>query len=89
MEHLAPLKQSPAVEPATLLNIDDGGLKHTASLSQLEELDIRSTAVTDSGLEIIEGFKQLRQLDVTDTGITKAGVETLRRALPRCRILSD
>lgn len=54
---------------------------------ELEELDLRDSAVTDQGLWKLRTLIQLKRLDVRGAPVTEQGVARLARALPNCEIL--
>ena len=68
--------------------ITDAGLKEVAKLQQLSWLNLYKTKVSDAGLKEVAKMKQLKVLGLVDNKITKAGVAQLKKALPKCIILS-
>ena len=68
--------------------ITDAGLKEVAKLQQLNKLDLSICRITDAGLKEVAKLKQLKVLGLVDNKITKAGVAQLKKALPKCIILS-
>lgn len=65
---------------------DAGLIAICAGLPELEELDLRDTAVTDQGLQALAALATLRQLDLHGSLVTEQGVAGLRTALPNCDI---
>ena len=68
--------------------ITDEGLKEVGKLPQLSWLYLYKTKVSDAGLKEVAKMKQLKVLGLVDNKITKAGVAQLKKALPKCIILS-
>lgn len=66
---------------------DDGLISLTALQSELEELDLRDSAVTDKGTITLRTLKKLKRLDLRGAPVTKQGVAALARALPGCEIV--
>jgi len=62
--------------------VGDEGLKHLASLPNLERLELSATKVTDAGLKYLERARNLSYLDLIGTAVTDAGMEHLQ-TLPR------
>lgn len=76
------------VENGVSLAVTDAGLVSLAVVqTELEELDLRDSAVTDKGLWSLRTLKQLKHLDVRGALVTEQGVTRLARALPECEIL--
>jgi serine/threonine protein kinase len=69
--------------------IADEALHHMAEWPQLQSLSLASTAITDRGLAHLEKRTSLREIDLDGTQVTREGVNRFRRALPRCRIVSE
>ena len=67
-------------------NITDAGLVHLKGLTGLQRLTLSST-ITDAGLVHLKGLTALRELNLRGTKITDAGAASLRKALPKARIL--
>lgn len=57
--------------------ITDDGLKHAASLTHLEWLDVAYTEVGDAGLAHVKSAARLNHLIAEHTRITDAGLETI------------
>lgn len=55
--------------------------------ADLEELDLRDSAVTDQGLWELRVLPKLKRLDVRGAPITEQGVARLASALPDCEII--
>jgi hypothetical protein len=68
-----------------VISVTDTGLKSLANHPELEELDLRDTAISDQGLGVIAHLGAL--LDVRGTQVTEQGVARLAEALPRCEIV--
>lgn len=66
---------------------DAGLVKLTAWQTELEELDLRDSAVTDKGLWALRTLTELKRLDVRGALVTEKGVGRLAHALPECEIL--
>jgi hypothetical protein len=66
--------------------VGDAGLAHLKGLTELRELNLRSTKVTDAGLAHLRGLTGLRKLDLRHTKVTAAGVQDLQKALPVVQI---
>jgi hypothetical protein len=52
---------------------NDGSINALAG-SDLEQLDVRYTAITDAGLDALKAFPKLKRLNVGGTAVTEAGV---------------
>jgi serine/threonine protein kinase len=87
---LASLKAFPNLEYLDLSHtkVGDAGLAYLASLSKLGKLSLIGLAVSDAGLPYLQGLSALQELDLTKTKVTAKGVADLRKALPRCQVLS-
>ena len=72
----------------SISKITDAGLTEVAKLKQLDHLTLTFTPITDAGLKEVAKMKQLKVLGLVDNKITKAGVAQLKKALPKCIILS-
>jgi len=85
------VNQLPGLERLELCQtrITDAGLKNLKVLAGLVQLVIVEPQITDAGLEPLKGLTRLRELHVLDTQATDDGVWKLRRALPRCHIITD
>ncbi|MEZ4376146.1 MAG: hypothetical protein R3B07_35400 [Polyangiaceae bacterium] len=57
--------------------LNDAGLAHIASLTDVQELDVSSGPVTDAGLRHLSPLKRLRRLRLSDYRITDAGLALL------------
>src|SRR4051794_23277388 len=55
----------------------DAAVAKLATLSELEILSLRRTAVTDAGLAAIRGLRKLRELDLGKTKVGDAGLAAL------------
>ncbi len=71
----------------------NAGLKHLKGLTNLEILNIGSTAgpigntqITDLGLENLKGLTKLKSLTVWGTKVSADGRRNLRESLPNCNI---
>ena len=65
----------------------DAGIEHLIGLTNLTSLNLDKTTVSDAALRHVKRIKKLRSLSLRDTKITPAALQTLRRELPRCRII--
>lgn len=72
---------------AAASNLTDAALPALVVYDELEELDLRETAVTDQGIQVLSALKRLKQLDLRGTGVTEEAVARLSAVLPACRIL--
>ena len=87
LKELAPLKQLASLGLG-FTKVTDAGLKELASLKQLTYLYLDGTKVTDAGLKDLEGLKNLSELYLNRTQVTVVGLWDLRKALPKCTIVS-
>lgn len=55
--------------------------------AELEDLDLRESAVTDSGLFFLRKLQNLKRLELRGASVTEQGVSRLARLLPECEIL--
>jgi len=68
-------------------NLTDAALPALAAYDELEDLDLRETAVTDQGIQALAALKRLKHLDLRGTNVTEHAVSRLAAVLPACRIL--
>ena len=68
--------------------ITDAGLKDIAKLKQLSSLSLFATQITDEGLKDVAKLQQLKSIDLFGNKVTKAGMAQLKKALPKCEIIS-
>jgi len=67
--------------------VTDAGLKHLKDLSSLQALGLSHTEITDAGLKHLANLRKLTFLKIQQTKVTEAGIESLKKALPKCRVL--
>jgi hypothetical protein len=67
--------------------VADDDLACLESLPRLRVLVLTSTAISDAGLRYLHDQQSLETIDLRFTAVTDAGVDSLRRALPKARIL--
>ena len=65
----------------------DAGLEYVKTLKNLERLVLESANITDVGLKHLEALKNLKMLYLGSKKCSDAAVESLRKALPKCKIL--
>jgi len=58
-------------------NVDDAGLQNLSGLTQIEELNLTSTAVGDAGVAHLRELKTLKVLELGSTSISDAGLSNL------------
>ena len=61
----------------TWTQIEDGGMKHLASLTKLKKLWANEIRITDEGLKPLKDLKELEELHVRGTPITDTGLSYL------------
>lgn len=88
LAHLAPLVQLEELDLHWYTKITNPGLAHLAPLKNLQRLDLVQTKITDPGLPHLESLRQLQELDLRSTKVTSQGVDQLRKALPKCNIMT-
>ncbi len=59
-------------------HVTDAGLRHLSSLTSLERLDLRDSAVTDAGVVHLRSMPNLDSLDLSGSGVSDAGLADLR-----------
>ena len=59
-------------------------MKHLATLTSLQTLDLSRARLTDVGLKELAKIKSLRSLNIRETKVTDAGAEEFLGALPNC-----
>jgi len=69
--------------------ITDAGLKEVAKLQKLTHLFLYDTKITDAGLKDVAKLQNLTVLRLYNTKVTRAGVAELKKALPKCNIVSN
>lgn len=70
-----------------VLTLTDASLPDIAKHAELEELDLRGTAITDAGLPALDALSGLKKLDLRNTSITAQAVDCLRAKLLACEIV--
>jgi Leucine-rich repeat (LRR) protein len=79
---------SPAVTPTTpAVGLTDSGVALLSSHTELEELDLRDSAVTDAGLTTLVKLTNLKRLDLRGAPVTEGGCQKLAKTLSNCEIL--
>jgi Ran GTPase-activating protein (RanGAP) involved in mRNA processing and transport len=58
-----------------------------SSHTELEELDLRDSAVTDAGLTTLVKLTNLKRLDLRGAPVTEGGCQRLAKTLSNCEIL--
>ena len=66
----------------------DEGLKELCALKNLTSINLVGTDVTDGGLKHLAGMKNLTFVYLDPRKVSKDAVEQLRKALPKCYIVS-
>lgn len=74
---------------STRLQARDSALPHLLEFPELTALDVSDSLVSDAGLKTIAALKNLAKLDLRDTSTTEAGVAELKKALPKCEVLTS
>jgi len=69
--------------------ITDDWLKILQGLHYVENVSIKSEAVTDLGLEHLSGLSNLRRVHLVNTNTTKKGEESLRASLSRSSLVTS
>jgi Leucine-rich repeat (LRR) protein len=65
------------------------GLEKVAGLSKIEWLDLQGcTRIGDDVVPVLARFRALQRVDLAGTRVTEKGVAALRRANPKCKILT-
>jgi internalin A len=65
------------------------GIDRLAGLSKMEWLDLQGCGrIGDDVVSVLAKFRALQRVDLAGTQVTDKGVEALRRANPRCKILT-
>jgi hypothetical protein len=67
--------------------LTDEGLAQLKGLEQLRYLDLCETSVTDRGLAHFRALTGLKDVRLVGTRVTEEGVKSLKKALPRARII--
>lgn len=68
--------------------ISDKGLQSIANAVLLERLWLDQTSITDRSVPLLSTFTKLSELHIVGTKITPAGLAKLKRAMPKCEIVS-
>jgi hypothetical protein len=68
--------------------ITDADLARIEDFPHLQVLHLNDTKVTDAGIGSIKPLTALEFLDLDGTKVTDSGINSLRRALPKCMVLS-
>ena len=84
MKELASLQH---VRSLSAHHLTDDGLRHVATLGELQELLLQGSQVTDAGAEHLKGLSTLRTIDLGRTKITDAGLRHLE-GLRQLQLLS-
>jgi hypothetical protein len=69
--------------------VSDDGLRHLSEQFSLTRLRLQKTGVTDAGLAHLLRLTRLVEVDVRETAVTLEGVTSLRKAVPKCKVLWD
>jgi eukaryotic-like serine/threonine-protein kinase len=69
--------------------ITDTGLSYFKECKNLSTLTVDSTQATDAGLNYFSNCKNLWLITIQKTKVTAAKFEQLKKALPKCKIISD
>jgi hypothetical protein len=70
-----------------VVRLTDAGLASLSGQTELEELDLRESAVTDAGLTSLVKLTSLKRLDLRGAPVTEGGCRTLAKTLTNCEIL--
>ncbi len=68
--------------------VTDAGSQHLKGLTKFQVLQLTNTQVTNAGWEHLKGLTNLHLLMLCFTRVTDAGVNELKKALPKCQVLS-
>lgn len=68
--------------------VEGHGLVHLQGMIALRRLWLGYSSLTDAGLAHLHQMMSLAHLDLSGCGVSRDGVDALRKALPRCRIIS-
>ncbi len=87
LSHLAKL---PKLEYVHLNDnrVTDESVKTLPQLKHLRTLIVSYTELTDDSVKSLVQLKKLTHLDVRGTKITDAAVDRIRKALPKCKVVS-
>ncbi|MBI1914345.1 MAG: hypothetical protein HYS12_06350 [Planctomycetes bacterium] len=87
---LARLKDLPELVELRLgcPTLTDLGIKPLGELKRLQKLSLAGSGVSDEGLASLSGLDKLQELDLTGTRVTAEGIAALKKALPKCKVLS-
>jgi hypothetical protein len=69
-------------------SVTDAGIALLARLARLRRLWLKGTAVTDAAIPHLTKIETLARMDLRSTKITATGIEALRKALPRCFVVT-
>lgn len=69
--------------------ITDKGLESIAKAKKLERLWLNETAITDRSIPLLVTFSKLEELHIVNSKITPAGLKRLKRALPKCEVVTS
>ena len=69
--------------------LSDEGLAYFKDCKNMSQLYLNGTKVTDAGLVHTKGWMKLSRLDLQKTKVTAAKFEELKKAFPKCTIVSD
>ena len=72
-----------------ITKVGDEGLEDLSRFASLTYLDLAVNNITDAGLAKLYGLSKLRRLELTRTQATEKGIAQLRKALPKCEILTN
>ena len=87
MRQLKSLWVAPAEGPLTN-TVTDVGVSRLTPLTNLASLAVGGKGITDASLPVFEQFPKLDTLFLFDTAITADGIARLRKARPKCRIIT-
>jgi hypothetical protein len=68
--------------------ISDADVARFEDFPRLQVLHLNDTKMSDAGIDTIKHLTALEFLDLDGTKVTDAGINGLRRALPKCMVIS-
>lgn len=74
---------------STRLPLRNSALPLLLAFPDLTAVDVSDSLVTDEGLKTLTELKSLKRLNLRGTWVKEEGVAELKKALPKCEILSD
>ncbi|MCX7700041.1 MAG: protein kinase [Gemmataceae bacterium] len=84
-------KTAPQLQELSLAcpNLGTAALLHLSEFKNLKRLSLAGSQVNDASVKYLAQLSGLEELDLRQTRLTPAGIEELKKAMPKCRIVTN